>query len=421
MNHPLRRRSKAHHDDPKPGPVDDWPAGHETLNSAATAREIGEQPPAFDDDRWRDPDDELVTPQRPWETKRAVGLGEAAGRSVWADGLRRSIAPDRAVAKKCYTEYDELAPVHRRDDQQHADAVEADARARAVPKSVLPDFYRKLSKLAKLIMFFGDAAAIAYVFWKAGAPILLALPVGATGAASIVSLGSMSGHQQAVSSQRDERGDPPDDCSPELRCFFREPAPADLGDDEWLQPRPERPWLIAGAVAIPALLGALTLIGAGTGESGLLALGAALLAGLTLPGSAAAEALGTNEAADHKVATNARVAETRKLLSDNTGRLGEAAGLEERSDILLCALAAEAPSAAELVRWIAGREPDNPRQFGIDVPEGAGQVADVVPTFERRLPSLRSPAAAGPGRAGPARNVSGLHGEFSGEDDEAAA
>ncbi len=238
-----------------------------------------------------------------------------------------------------------------------------------VPDTTITAKREALSLGFKVGFFVGDSTILALLFNRAGSPLVLSLLAGVSLASSMVAVGSTAGHRRAAFDQRDGRGDAPANCDLSVRHLFREQAPADLAaDEEFVPSRPDVPWVAASAMVAAATFVGLLMLGLNAGDGTKFAVGAALLAAVTVVGSAAAEAFGTNEGADLRKRLTKQKAAPCALIEEHAELNATAAEARARSQSLMVALIHTAHGAARSTRWLAGREPDNPRVFDVDHP-----------------------------------------------------
>jgi hypothetical protein len=356
-----RRQTKRQTNDPTSVAAD-------RISPVGLAHDIGTNPLTYDDDRVN-PDHNLKTFGLAWETTRAEDVGGSAGAAVIAEGVTRQITPLLGEAAEAEAKVKATRKLRDHDEEEVRRLSESLVAVARVPDTTLSPKREILSLTFKAGFFVGDSTILALLLNRAGSPLALSLLAGVSLASSMVAVGSTSGHRRAAFDQREGRGDPPANCDSSTAHLFRQPAPQDLRDDEeFVQPRPDTPWLVASlAVAIATFTG-LLMLGLNAGDGAKLALGAALLAAVTVVGSAAAEAFGTNEGADMRKRLLKQLGSARKEIESHAAVDATAAGSKARAQGLMVGLIHSAHSAARVTRWTAGREPDNPRVFDVDHP-----------------------------------------------------
>ncbi len=342
------------------------------VNPAATAAEVRSTPVPVSDDDLRDDKGKRVVPKDTREETRANRLGDAARSATIAEAVDGQIAPIRARAAGL-REQREGANPRRAIAKQTFDLLSKACLAMAaVPNSTLDPRRKFLATAPKPGFVIGDTAVMAVVLTRSGAATWLAILLGCSMALSIVMVGSQLGHVLAVSYQRRERGPAPDDCPTGHR---------DLYDDGRAGADLDR-WIIVGASTTGALLMGVTLIGAGQGDPVSLAFGFGLLSALTFGGATAAEAFGTNAAAERLQGLQTQCDSARDELCSLEGLDYDVAHQSELADALLFGAQHRGIAAALTVEADADRSPDSPHVFGYSHTES---VARVVPTMPADL------------------------------------
>lgn len=367
------------------------------VSPAVVANEVRSTPVPVADDRLRDRDGNPVTPLNSREEVRAHQLGASAAHVTFAERLTRRIAGFRARAAGLWRRFEVAEPRWAITGDEYGLFSQAFVNAAAIPCSTLDPKRKLFSTVPKPGFIVGDTAVMAVVLVRSGTPEWLAILVGFSMALSTVMAGSQFGQMMMLAAHRRSRGFAPDNCAPEHRGFYDDgTADADLGR-----------WLTLGGVTAGALLVSLTLIGVGEGDPAPLAFGFGLLAALTLGGAAAAEAYGTNGAAEyrHDLERNRDLAAVK--LTEFEGWASQAAHDDELADVLLVAAEHDAVAAAITVEVTADRTPDNPNIFDYTHPDPPTPIDTFTP---RDLPPLdRPPKAPIP----PTRTVYRLTNPFS--------
>jgi len=156
-----------------------------------------------------------------------------------------------------------------------------------VPHRELDLKRRIVSMVAKVVLVSGDAALLSIMWFTNGAGLLQAMFAGIATAVVVIAVGSMAGRQLQLFQQRRRRGPKPGPIDTSFAHLFTR------ADDR-------RPWswLVLGVITAFVVVTAITWLGFFSGDALPLALAAGLFAALSLVGSAAAEAYGTNAAAE---------------------------------------------------------------------------------------------------------------------------
>ena len=351
------------------------------VRPAVVANEVRSTPAPVADDQLRDGDGNPITPSNSREEVRANRLGGGAAHATFAERIAQRIAGLRATAAGLLGRLEAAEPRRAIADDEHGLFSQARVNAAAIPCSTLDPKRKLFATVPKPGFIVGDTAVMAVVLVRSGAPAWLAILVGFSMALSTVMAGSQFGQMLMLAAHRRDRGPIPDPCPLEHRGFYDDgTSDADLGR-----------WLLLAALTAGALLVSLTLIGVGEGDPASLAFGFGLLAALTLGGAAAAEAYGTNAAAEYRQDLERNRDLAAGKLTEFEGWAAQAAHDDELADVFLVAAEHDAVAASITVEAIADRTPDKPNIFGYTHPDAPTPVDSFTP---RDLPHLdRTPNA----------------------------
>ena len=188
----------------------------------------------------------------------------------------------------------------------------------------------------------------------------------------MVMVGSVTGREAQIAAQRRRRGLLPSGANPSLSYLFDD---GQRWRSMW--------WIVICAVVGAAAFGAVTTIGVTVGERLGLAVGSGILASLTVIGSAAAEAYGTNLGAD---LVRRRTRELRD--ADGAVRRLEHMKADMMAGIERAAVAEQQLHHAALARAGAANESD---RFLRDPERWGGRATDRRPPAGRPLPPVPGP------------------------------
>lgn len=366
--------------------VDDSADGVE-LNPAGIALDVRATPVTLDDDRL-EPDCSLNEFPDSGERARAIDLGAAAQHATLGD-RQGEVDVHRARSDGLEALMVASDQIWTETEQSYRAKKELERHLDEIPDAVLTAKRKLISMAGKPGFVIGDTCVIASLLWRSGTNTYLSLATGLATSLAMVSIGSMYGKTKTELDQRNGRGGAPDDCPKNVIHLYAPQSNAFVSADQV--------WLILGVFASLGLLVALTAFGRASGEPAGIALFAGILGALSLPGSAALEAYGTNAAADLK--------ETNHKEVDGLGaKLHEFARYahEHRSEAALAtgrrrAVDHAAAAAGISTAVVASRDVDNPRIFGYEkqaaaistgIAEGPEQEPAPVqaepPTYDRR-------------------------------------
>jgi hypothetical protein len=337
------------------------------VNPTVSAYEIARAPVPVADDHLRDDAGGLVVPNSSREERRASALRVATKHDVLNERITGAVlAP--------YREHDGdearlLAGEVRRAaaEQLFVHAAEERLAAESVPNSTLSKKRKVIGLAAKGAFLVGDTTALGGIFYRAGMPLVLAIPMGLSMAGTVVGAGSQLGREIALHNQRRDRGTAPDDCPRSI---------SDLFDDGQSTER-YNVWLTFGLIASGVLLCALSMLGIGLGDPPAVAIGFGLLTALTFVGSAATDAYSTNAAAELIEDCVKRMAVHAPVLVHFEELEARAAAAGRTAHLQLVAAAHAASAAGITTGEVANRATDNPNVFGYE-DSGAIETPDTV-------------------------------------------
>jgi len=252
-----------------------------------------------------------------FSSKRAENIARASFFSAvspfWRHG--EPLPKARSKAEQAQAEFREASNNSRRNQAiaRHRLLSDALRSAERVPHNVLGLKQRVLSTLFKVILITGDSAVLGGIWWRAGLPLWLAVIAGLSTGTTIVATGAMTGRRLQSTGQRRQRGPITGDVPNDLADLYSDRT----GHREWMWPA------VAIVVGLTALV-AVTMIGEAVGDPRLLSVSSGLFAAATVVGSAAAEAYGTNLAADRVKRRQSDLKKSANTLRTMERRIGEA-------------------------------------------------------------------------------------------------
>jgi hypothetical protein len=347
----------------------------EVLNSVSLAMEVRSNELVLDDERLTDHDGVLREFADTREEQRARRLAQATEDAVLADGYE-AVIPFRRTAEALSADGDRRRAQWSTLRHQHDKLTKEQDIVRAVPGVSRPSTHHSISLWVSALIAIAEGLATANILDRSNVPLPLAIAIGLGTGCSMKMIGANGGRDIQLMSDRRRRGIRPDDVPDSLNDLYlpsllhgatyaEGSLAAGLSDDsddgvpedstaEAVVNRPRDhylvrflTWSIIGAAMAGLTPAMLTLIGVGGGEGFTLAVGMALLASITIVGSAAAESYGTNAAAD-------RLQHYQEMLDELQEKI-DALSDDDRAQNKACSEANDRLIQAELLARSAGQ------------------------------------------------------------------
>lgn len=342
------------------------------LNITGLAENIRENGVPYDDDRIASDDRGLRDITGPtWQEQQGQRVAAAAGSAVQSETIREATEP-ASQAEGLFARAQADQPRHEHESDNVETRTQENKDIRNLGHSDRARGAKGASWAAKSLMVLGDTFLMGSLLSGSGSNPVLAGLAGASIATGAVATGSMFGREYALAKQRKLRGPATDDTPIAVRSLTQSPDEGPAIDRLWAV------LTVAFMSGVGVSIGMLLWGTVGILEE---AIGLGVVTGLTVLGSAAAEAYGTNAAADRLAKNSRSIAKSISWLEGYNGRIESQSRYRTQANWILAAGAAEATSASLTHQVMASPMAYNPRQFGYEAREDAA-------TFAASLPAL---------------------------------